>query len=333
MVRHAAIMAKVPQNFGFNYLNMANLPQNCSFRYRGLVRGIDLPLQCELLEFGKNTVKKAWEQKIPAPPFNRLFHLAGGASGEIVMDRRTFPMRTGRMYLIPQQHPFCMRLYPSGAFGFVHFTAMNAEGLDIFREVQGVQERRTLPWLDALSPLTHPLAQPADALSLPGAYLAAIAEFTRAPDVEELWLHASVAQPLQTVVTTIRERNSAKLRIGELAAAAAMSPEALSQAFRRAFGHSLKFHLTQDLLQRAMLALTGTNKTVRQIAMDLGYSRTDYLAFVFRRVFGFSPLKYRAIMHPRGTSRQLYGHPCHDNRKWPNPVRHAIPPRRRADRG
>ena len=137
-MHHAEIMGKVPQNFGFKYLNMANLPQNCSFRYRGLVRGIDLPLQCELLEFGKNTVKKAWEQKIPAPPFNRLFHLAGGASGEIVMDRRTFPMRTGRMYLIPQQHPFRMRLYPPGAFGFVHFTAMNAEGLDIFREVRTV---------------------------------------------------------------------------------------------------------------------------------------------------------------------------------------------------
>ena len=112
-------------------------------------------------------------------------------------------------------------------------------------------------------------------MSLPGAYLAAIAEFTRAPDVEELWLHASVAQPLQKVLATIRERNSATLRIGELAAAAGMSSAALSQAFRRAFGHSLKFHMMQDLLQRALHELTGTNKTVRQIAMERGYSRTD----------------------------------------------------------
>jgi len=307
---------------------MSYLPQNGSFRYMGLANGVDMPLQFELLEFGKNTVKSAFEQDFPAPPFNRLFHLAGGASGEIVMHRRRFPMQTDCMYLIPLQRPFRMRFFPPGAFGYVHFTTRDAEGQDIFREVQGVQELRTLPWLKTMAPLTRPLAQPVDGLSLPLAYLAAIARFARLPDVQNLWLHASVEKPLQTVLALIRERNAASLRVGEIAAVAGMSPAALSQAFRRAFGHSLKFHLTQDLLQRAMLTLTGTNKTMRQIAAELGYASATYFEYAFRRAFKLSPLKYRAVMHPRGANRQLYGNVSRVNRNdYANNLSHAIPPR------
>jgi len=304
---------------------MAHLPQNCAFRYLGFDDGIDMPLQCELLEFGENQVESAWENVIPAPPFNRLFHLIGGATGEIEMNRRTFPMRSGHMYLIPLQRAFRMRFFPPGAFGFVHFTAVDTEGLDIFREVRIVPGLRTPPWLK----LVRPLARPADGLSMPAAYLAAIAEFTRLPDVEALWLHASVAQPLRTVLALIRKKNAATLRVQEIAAAVGMSPAALSQAFRRAFGHSLKFHLTQDLLQRAMQELTGTNKTVRQIAADLGYCSASYFERSFRRVFRLSPLKYRAVMHPRGANRQLYGHPyCAVPPESSLLLRQAIPPRR-----
>ena len=91
----------------------------------------------------------------------------------------------------------------------------------------------------------------------------------------------------------------------------------LYQAFRRALGPSLKFHLTQDLLQRAVHELIGSNKTISQIAMELGYARAVYLTIAFRRVFGLPPLKYRAIMHPRATNRRLYGNPIRPNySKW-----------------
>ena len=108
-----------------------------------------------------------------------------------------------------------------------------------------------------------------------------------------------------------------------------MSSAALSYVFQRAFGHSLKFHLTQDLLQRALHDLTATNKTVRQIALDLGYDRPAYFAFVFRRVLGLPPLKYLAVMHPRGPNRQLYApFPPEKRKPWAKPLRHTIPARR-----
>jgi len=262
---------------------------------------------------------------------DRLFHFAGGASGEIVMQRRRFPLRSGRMYLIPLDIPFRIRCFPPGAFGYVHFTVAGANGLDVFREVREVIDLPTLPWLRDLAPLTRPLARPIDAFALPLAYLAAIAEFVRATDVETPWVRAAVAQPLQRVLDLIRERNSARLRIRELAAAAGMSSAALSYTFQRAFGHSLKFHLTQDLLQRAMHDLVGTNKTVRQIALNLGYARPAYFAFAFRRVLGLPPLKYRAVMHPRGANRQLYApFPPEDRKLWSNHLRHTIPTRQQA---
>jgi AraC-like DNA-binding protein len=200
----------------------------------------------------------------------------------------------------------------------------------VFREVREVIDLPTLPWLRDLAPLTRPLARAIDAFALPLAYLAAITEFVRVTDAETPWVRAAAAQPLQRVLDLIRERNNARLRIRELAAAAGMSSTALSYAFRRAFGHSLKFHLTQDLLQRAMHDLMGTNKTVRQIALDLGYDRSAYFAFVFRRVLGLPPLKYRAVMHPRGANRQLYApFPPEDRKPWSSHLRRAIPARRR----
>jgi len=313
---------------GFDYFNMPNIPQSGMFHYRGTANGVDQPLQIEMLEFGKNSIGKAWEQHLPAQPFNRIFHLTAGARGEVVLDRRRIPLRSGRMYLIPLETPFRMRWFPSGAFGYVHFTAKDSSGLDVFRETRQVLDRPLPPWMKTLAPLIHhPLTQPGDALALPVAYLAAIVAFVRMADVEALWLRAAAAQPLQQVLTLIQERNSARLRVHELAVVAGMSSAALSQAFRRGFGHSLKSHLTQDLLQRVIRELTNTNKTVRQIAQELGFSRATHLAATFRRVFGLPPLKYRAVMHPRGASRQLYGHPYRDRRPWADHLRHTIPPR------
>lgn len=311
-------MPRVRSTFGPEYYSMACLPQNVRFQFRGLAAGIDLPLEIELLEQGKNTIHHIKNKKFPAQPFNRLFHLAAETSGEIVMEQRRFPLRSNRMYLIPLERPFRMRFYPAGAFGYVHFTAKDTNGLDLFRNTRDVLERPILPALKTLMPLTHALDQPADALILSSAYASAIAMFADAPDINSLWLHASMAQPMQQVLALIRERNSARLRVRDIAAAVSMSPTALYQSFRRAFGHSLKFHLSQDLLQRAMHELIGSNKMVSQIAAELGYARAVYLTIAFRRVFGLSPLKYRAVMHPRATNRRLYGAPIRPNNydKW-----------------
>lgn len=299
-------MPKHDKPLAFEYMAMPCIPQGGVFDFRGWTQGVDMPLRIELFEFGINTIKAPREQEIEAPPFNRLFYLVEGLAGEIVMQRRRFPLHDGRMYLIPLGRPFRMRFRPPGVFGYVHFTAGDAYGLDVFREVREVRSLPVPPWLPAVAPPAHALAQAADALVLPLAELAAIAAFMRAPDVEALWLRASASQPLQKVLALIRAQNSARLRVHELAAMAGMSPSALSQAFRRAFGRSLKSYLTQDLLQRVLHSLNNTNKTIRQIAQELGFSRPSHLAHMFRRAFGLSPLKYRATMHPRRANRRLY---------------------------
>ena len=289
------------------WLGMSHLPQSYTARYLGFEGGVDMPLNCSLLEFGANGVKQSWEVDVPAPPHNRLFYVTDGATGEIEMSGRVFPLRSGRMYLIPPQQAFCMRWFPPGAFGFVHFTATDATGLDIFREVREVRELPMPGWLKRLTPpYSKPLPDAADGLLVPTVWMAAIAQFARAPDVAALWLRASVSLPLQKVLSYVQEHNSATLRVREIAAAVGMSPTNLSQAFRRAFGHSLKFHQTQDLLQRALQLLNGTNLTIRQIAEELGYTQPSYFERVFRKRLGLSPLRHRNDLHPRGVNRRLY---------------------------
>jgi len=152
-------------NIRVPWLEMPHLPQSCTVRYLGFEGGVDMPLNCALLEFGANWMEQAWEVDVPAPPHNRLFYVTDGATGEIEMAGRVFPLRSGRIYLIPLQHAFCMRWFPPGVFGFVHFTATDATGLDIFREVHEIRELPMPGWLKGLAPAhSKPLPGAADGL-------------------------------------------------------------------------------------------------------------------------------------------------------------------------
>lgn len=57
----------------------------------------------------------------------------------------------------------------------------------------------------------------------------------------------------------------------------------------------------------------------------------SYFERAFRRVLQLSPLKYRAVMHPRGANRQLYSRLPKDRlrRFPPASLRREIPPRKR----
>lgn len=94
-------------------------------------------------------------------------------------------------------------------------------------------------------------------------------------------------------IQTLGATGASGLTVGRLATQVGLSPHHFSRAFRTSFGVPPSVWLAQQRLSRAMVLLTGTRRTVDEIAVDLGYRSGSQLARVFRRHTGESPRAFR----------------------------------------
>jgi AraC-like DNA-binding protein len=88
------------------------------------------------------------------------------------------------------------------------------------------------------------------------------------------------------------------LLVADLARAAALSPAYFSREFRRTFGESPHQYLLTRRLERAASLLRATDRSVTEICFAVGLSSLGSFTTSFRRVFGMSPLDYRAVFPP-----------------------------------
>ena len=87
----------------------------------------------------------------------------------------------------------------------------------------------------------------------------------------------------------------------------ALSPAYFSREFRRTFGESPHQYLLTRRLERAAALLRTTDRSVTEICFAVGLSSLGSFTTSFRRVFGTTPLAYRALV-PAG--RVDDPHPC-----------------------
>lgn len=106
----------------------------------------------------------------------------------------------------------------------------------------------------------------------------------------------------------VRARDLADLRyaepldVGQLAAAAGLSPAHFSREFRKAFGESPHQYLLTRRLERAAALLRHTDRSVAEICLDVGLTSVGSFTTSFTRTYGRSPTAYRAA-HPPAAHR------------------------------
>src|SRR5947209_10137031 len=88
------------------------------------------------------------------------------------------------------------------------------------------------------------------------------------------------------------------LTVRDLARAAQLSPAHFSREFRRAFGESPHQHLLTRRLERAAALLRNTDRSVTEICFAVGLSSLGSFTTSFRRVYGTTPMAYRAAFPP-----------------------------------
>jgi AraC-like DNA-binding protein len=106
------------------------------------------------------------------------------------------------------------------------------------------------------------------------------------------------------------------LDVPALARAAHLSPAHFSREFKRAFGETPYQYLLTRRLERAAALLRNTDRSVIEICLDVGLTSIGSFTTSFGRVYGMSPLVYRAA-HPPASANiriptcvlQAYGRP------------------------
>lgn len=88
------------------------------------------------------------------------------------------------------------------------------------------------------------------------------------------------------------------LTVADLAAAAGLSRAHFSREFRRAFGEPPHQYLLTRRLERAAGLLRNTDREVIEICFAVGLSSVGSFTASFGRVYGLSPLAYRASFPP-----------------------------------
>ena len=86
-----------------------------------------------------------------------------------------------------------------------------------------------------------------------------------------------------------------KHQVADYAGMMCLSPKYLNQVVKRVMGISAKSLIQEQLLNRAIHDLKFSNKSIKEIAANLGFSEPEHFSHFFKKSTGKSPSKYREL--------------------------------------
>jgi AraC family transcriptional regulator len=94
---------------------------------------------------------------------------------------------------------------------------------------------------------------------------------------------------LRVLVALINQNLSSRLRLGDLAAAAALSPAHLARSFRNSAGIPLHRYVLHRRLERARSLLSEAGARVHTVASQCGFADAPHLSKAYRKAYGVTP--------------------------------------------
>jgi len=98
-------------------------------------------------------------------------------------------------------------------------------------------------------------------------------------------------------VRFIREHAFEGITVEDVAEQVPQSRRVLERHFRKMMGRTINDHILASRLDRAVMLLTETDLSLKQISLKAGFGSTSYMGAVFKRVLGRTPGSY---LPPRG---------------------------------
>lgn len=109
--------------------------------------------------------------------------------------------------------------------------------------------------------------------------------------------------PVDVAIRYLNEHIAEELTLAELSGVARLSPYYFSRLFKRQTGYAPLEYVLKTRMERARLLLVHTDKSVTEIAYELGYGSPASFINIFTRKIGRSPKQYRLL--EQGRARAL----------------------------
>jgi len=113
------------------------------------------------------------------------------------------------------------------------------------------------------------------------------------PEGQTGWLAGARDSEVGKALTLLHHRHAHAWTVAELARETGLSRTVLSERFRHFLGEPPMAYLTRWRLRLGARALTGTSRSVAQIASEVGYDSEASFNRAFKREFGLPPARYR----------------------------------------
>lgn len=154
------------------------------------------------------------------------------------------------------------------------------------RAIQSRNEVQTYKWLMDVS---------SDAPGSAGAEITGLEELVpeSAPEDDETHGDISKSSAVYPAVAYIKGHLSETVTMNSMAELCHLSPSYFSRLFGREAGENYNSYVNRQKINASKRLLRETNKTVSQIAFDLGYQDVSHYISLFKRFEGITPTVYR----------------------------------------
>ncbi|MFA5204379.1 MAG: helix-turn-helix transcriptional regulator [Lentisphaeria bacterium] len=250
--------------------------------------GQPLRLDLQFLSQGYDIRPRAESYDHPAPPFCRLF-VFFNRGARITVAGRCRRLAPEKIYLLPDGMPFTVTYAGGSELLFFHVTATDFCRMPVFGGLADCQCLDDPP----LTALLAGLRRQPWGTALQAAAAAVLARFAERQQ-EAMLARAWIGAEFRPLFQALAHQPPARIRIDPLARQMGLGAAALAMRFRRKMGVPLKAYLTRETVAKSQNLLRYTEKTVDEIASQLGFTDAPYFHRYFRRHTGRSPAAYRA---------------------------------------
>jgi AraC-like DNA-binding protein len=252
---------------------------------------IPIHLKCKIVEHGLTVRNKSKRYLHNAPPFCRLFFIKQG-SAKILINKNDsseqapveYELQAGKSYFIPEKNPFEISYYPPEELFHCHIYVTDSIGKSILGKIQEVKEIN-IP--TAISRFEHNF-KIGNRLGLWGVVIDCVSDLIY-DQLDVLAKESEQNRKFSLLFQYLNDTPLASVSIADLADLYSISASALSKRFKKNIGISLKSYLTDLILAKAQYLLIHSNKTISEIALELGFSDSQYFHRFFKKQCSITP--------------------------------------------
>lgn len=277
-------------------------------------KGVAMPTHCLLMKFNNPVIKKDWK-----PHHHKYIELLYSFQSDslVYIDGEVIPFKTGDMIIINTQKGhdlqhraentlyYVIKVLPeilyngnlsifemkyvlpflTDGFGKVRFLAKEI-GNDYVRQLvtEIWEETKTADY-------GHELVIRADILKL-FFWILRYAKANNLLESDNLDLSDENLQVIRTALAYVAE-NYAYLNEEMVAKYCGLSYHYFSRLFKRLMKQSFSAYINDYRLEKAQQLLLNSDKTVEEIALDLGFCTASYFIYKFKKKYLVSPKQYR----------------------------------------